>query len=159
MKNTIFIIALIFCTAGNASAQSQIINDFRTIVSERASGFKSLQQDLLQDNTEKQVKIYNTTIGQSSVCKAFITQSAALGGTFLMVYDVSAMDAMKLKIFGNMAQQYITELNDMIKSGKYKGRDYQEGEDAITEVTDLDGKIVAQYVSNNTQHMIMVFGA
>ena len=158
MKN-LLLTALIIFSIGKISAQSPIINDFRKIITERTNGFKSLQQDLLQDNTEKKVKIYNPSVGQSSICKAFITQSETHGATFILVYNVESMDAMKLQIFNNMAQQYITELNDMVKSGNYKGRDYNDGEDSITEVTDLDGKVVAQYVSNTLDHMILVFGA
>ena len=158
MKNLLLTAFIIF-SIGKISAQSPLINDFRKIITERSTGFKSLQQDLLQDNTEKQVKIYSPSIGNSAICKAFITQSAANGATFLLVYNVEAMDAMSLKIFNNMAQQYITELNDMVKSGNYKGRDYNDGADSITEVTDLDGKVVAQYVSNSADHMILVFGA
>ena len=158
MKN-LLLTALIIFSIGKISAQSPIINDFRKIVTERTTGFKSLQKELLQENVEKQVKIYNSSIGQSSICKALITNSEKEGATFLLIYNLESMDAMKIQIFNNMAQQYITELNDMVKSGNYKGRDYNDGEDSITEVTDLDGKVVAQYVSNTLDHMILVFGA
>ncbi len=155
----LLLIAIFFCAIGQVSAQSPLINEFRTIVAERATGFKNLQKELLQENVEKQVKIYNSSIGQSSICRALITNSQQEGATFLLIYNVETMDGMMIKLFTNMAQQYVTELNDMVKSGQYKGRDYNDGADSITEVTDLDGKVVAQYVSNSADHMILVFGS
>lgn len=156
MKKAVLIVALIIFNVGKITAQSQIINDFRKIVAERTTGFKNLQTDLLQDNVEKGVKIYSPSIGNSVICKAFITQSNTFGGTFLLVYNIEEMDAMKLTIFNNMAAQYITELNDMVKTGNYKGRDYNEGSDSVTEIKDLNDNVVVKYVSNDTQHMIMV---
>ena len=156
MKKAILIVALVVFNIGKTTAQSQIINDFRKIVAERTTAFKNLQGELLQDNVEKGVKIYSTSIGNSVICKAFITQSNTFGGTFLLVYNIEEMDAMKLTIFNNMASQYITELNDMVKTGNYKGRDYNEGSDSVTEIKDLNDNVVVKYVSNDTQHMIMV---
>lgn len=156
MKKALFIIALVIFNFAKISAQSPIINDFRKIVAERTTAFKNLQGELLQDNVEKGVKIYSTTIGNSVICKAFITHSNTLGGTFIMVFNVQEMDVMKLKIFTNMAQQYIAELNDMVKTGNYKGRDYNEESNTITEITDLSGNVVVKYVSNDKEHMIMV---
>lgn len=158
MKKILFIIAIVFFGTAKSFAQSPIITDFRQIVSERATGFKNIQQELLLDNTEKGVKIYQSSVGGSSICKSLVTHSATDGDVLLMIFNIESMDAMKIKIFMNMAQQYVTELNDMVKTGKYKGRDYNDGNDSITEITDADGKLVVQYISNPTDHMLMFFG-
>jgi len=159
MKRILFIIALIFVATAKSFAQSPIITDFRQIVTERATGFKNIQQELLMDNTEKGVKIYQSSVGGSSICKSLVTHSATDGDVLLMIFNIESMDAMTMKIFMNIAQQYVTELNDMVKTGNYKGRDYKEGDDSITEITDIDGKVVVQYISNPTDHMLMFFGA
>lgn len=156
--NKILLITFLILTATAVNAQSPLITNFRQVIAQRDTNFKSLQQDMVQDNFEKGVKVYNGSLGQSYICNAVITQSTAQGVMYVFIYNIKDMDTMQLNIFSTMAQQYITELNDMVKTGNYKGRDSEEGENMVTEITDLNGKIVVQYASSPIDHMILVHG-
>jgi hypothetical protein len=65
---------------------------------------------------------------------------------------------MMLKMFTIISGQYITELNEMVVSGNYTGKDYTENGESTTEIKDLQGNTVAQYISNSTEHLVVVFG-
>jgi len=158
MNKILIIIALALFNTIMAHAQSPIIKDLREVISQRNSSFKTLQKELVQDNTEKGIKAYMGSVGGSSICNAFVTQSNGQGSMYIFLFSLENMDIMQTKIFTDMAQQYINELNNMVKTGNYKGRDYRDGESLVTEITDLNGNIVVQYVSNAADHMIMVHG-
>ncbi len=158
MNKLLIIIAVVLFNISTASAQSPIIKDLREVIAQRSTSFTNLQKELVQDNTEKGVKAYMGSLGQSSICNAYVTQSATQGSMYVYLFNLENMDVMQTKIFTEMAQQYITELNDMVKTGNYKGRDYREGDSLVTEITDLNDNVVVQYVSSPVDHMIMVHG-
>lgn len=159
MKKAILILAFITIAFQNLSAQSPIIKEFREIVKDIPNQFNTIQKELLQDNTEKNYKIYSSTIEDSAISRAMISKSLADGAVYVIRFDVQSLDGMMLKMFTIISGQYITELNDMVASGNYTGKDYQNNGETTTEIKDLQGNVVVQYISNSTEHLIMVFGA
>lgn len=159
MKKAFLILAFIVISFQNVSAQSPIIKEFREIVKDIPNQFTAIQKDLLQDNTEKNYKIYSSSIVDSAISKAIISKSLADGAVYVIRFDVQSLDGMMLKMFTIISGQYITELNDMVKSGNYTGKDYQNNGETTTELKDLQGNVVVQYISNSTEHLVMVFGA
>jgi len=158
MKKTLFTAIILLLSLGNMAAQSPAIQEFRQIVAARQSQFKNLQGDLLQDSPDKGLQIYASTIGESPISRSLITQHTVEGATYLINYNVEAMDAMKLRLFTMLVEQYMAELNAMVASGNYKGRDYESNGETITELTDMEDNLVAQYISSSTNHLLMVFG-
>ena len=158
MKKAILILVFITIAFQNLSAQSPIINQFREIIKDAPNQFNTIQKDLLQDNTEKNYKIYSSTIEDTAISKAVISKSLSDGAVYVIRFDVQSLDGMMLKMFTIISGQYITELNDMVKSGNYTGKDYQNNGETTTELKDLQGNVVVQYISNNTEHLVMVFG-
>ena len=59
----------------------------------------------------------------------------------------------------NMVNQYLDELNAMVQSGQYTGKDYTDSNgNGVTELKNLNNDIVVQYVSNDTHHYLYFFG-
>ena len=158
MKKLLWVVAFLFCYSGLVFAQSPAIEEFRQIISQRDTQFKGLQKEMLQEQPDKGLKIYSSLLGESGISKSVIAQSTSEGATYMIGYNIESMDEMKLRIFSLLVNQYMAELNDMVKSGNYKGRDFQNEGESITELTDLSGSVVTQYISSPTDHLLIVFG-
>lgn len=69
------------------------------------------------------------------------------------------MDAMMLRLFTSISQQYITEVNEMVKSGNYTGRDYESNGESINELKDTKCELIFQYISSAKEHVLVFYGA
>jgi hypothetical protein len=155
----IFLILLVFFAFAKATAQSPIIKQFREVVKDAPNQFLNFQKDLISDNPEKKNKLYNSKIENTAISSNFISQTQGKNGVYIIRFDVSNLDAMMAKMMIAISGQYITELNEMQKSGVYTGRDYQENGENITELKDLKGNLAAEYISSPTEHLVMIYGA
>jgi hypothetical protein len=158
MKKLAFTIIALLLFVYGAQAQSLAIKEFRQIIAARDSQFKPLQKTLLREIPEDGMQIYASTIEDSPISKALIVQTKDKVGTYMISYNVDNMEIETMGLFMQLVEQYVLELNAMAKTGNYKGRDYNDNGDSITELTDMDGNVVAQYVSNKSNHLIMVYG-
>jgi hypothetical protein len=158
MKKIILIIAIFLVAITTISAQSPVIKQFREIIKDAPNQFNTIQKELLQDNKEKNYKIYSSTIEDTAISKSVISKSLTDGAVYVIRFDVQSLDGMMLKMFTIISGQYITELNEMVASGNYTGKDYNENGESTTEIKDLQGNTVAQYISNSTEHLVVVFG-
>lgn len=158
MKKLYFIATLCFLSA-TTFAQSDAILNFREVVKEIPNQFDKLKKDLLRDDTEKNFKLYSSTIEDMPISKTIISVSPKDGHIYLVTFNIEQMDAMMLRIFTTISQQYITEINEMVKSGNYKGRDYESNGESITELTDAKGDLVFQYISSSKEHVLIFYGA
>jgi hypothetical protein len=159
-KNTMkkLLTTIVFFIAVISFAQSPIIKQFREVVKDAPNQFTNFQKDLLSDNPEKHNKLYNSTIEDTAISNNFISQTEGQNGVYIIRFDVANLDGMMLKMFLTISEQYIKELNEMEKSGAYTGRDYQENGENITELKDLKGNVAVEYISNATEHLVMVYG-
>ena len=161
MKNlfqkTIFL--CLFLAVSIARGQSPIIEDFRNIIKNIPANFDVLKKEMTEENKDKNYKLFTTTLADLPICDNFIFESPVEGTFLVLSYKVKNMDVMMMKIFNTMVPQYMNEINEMIKTGNYKGEDFEENGKSITEVTDLNGKIILQYRSNSEEHRIMFYGS
>lgn len=155
----IFLILFITFAFTKATAQSPIIKQFREIVKDAPNQFANFQKDLLRDNPEKQNKLYTSTIEDTAISRNFISQTEGKNGVYFIKFDVTKLDGMMLNMFLVISKQYITEINEMQKSGLYTGKDYQENGENITELKDLKGNVAVEYISNEKEHLVMIYGA
>ena len=155
--NKITIILFVIFTTALGTAQSPIIKQFREVIKDAPNHFSAFQNELLVDNTEKRSKVYNSKVEDNAISQNFIVKTEGKTSTYIVKFDVTKIDDMMMKLFLIIAQQYITELNDMVKSGAYTGKDYREGEDNVTEIKDLNGKTVVKYVSDSKEHYVIVY--
>ena len=159
MKKLILSAVVTILFATTALAQTPVIKDFRIIVKDIPNQFDSLKKVLVQDNTEKNFKLYTSTIEDLAISKSFISITPTDGHVYLMSFKTENMDAMMLRIFTTIVQQYLKEINEMVATGNYKGRDYESNGENITELTDNIGALVLQYISGPKEHLLMFYGA
>lgn len=157
MKKLFFITVLLLSTV-RIMAQSDVILQFRQVVKEIPNQFDNLKKDLLQDNTEKNYKLYSSKIEDMPISKTLISVSPKDGHIYLITFNIEQMDSMMLRIFTSISKQYINELNEMVKSGNYKGRDYNSNGEDITELTNTKGELVLQYISSSKEHVLIFYG-
>ncbi|MEO7975601.1 hypothetical protein [Flavobacterium sp.] len=157
MKKLLIAIVLFITTI--SLAQTPIIKQFREVVKDAPNQFTNFQKDLLSDNPEKHNKLYNSTIDDTAISKNVISKTEGKNAVYIIRFDVANLQGMMLKMFTLISGQYITEMNEMLKSGAYKGRDYQENGESITELKDLKGNLAVEYISNEKEHSVMVYGA
>jgi hypothetical protein len=158
MKKIILIITFFLGIITTISAQSPVIKQFREIIKDAPNQFNTIQKELLQDNKEKNYKIYSSTIDDTAISKSVISKSLADGAVYVIRFDVQNLDGMMLKMFTIISGQYITELNEMVASGNYTGKDYNENGESTTQLKDLQGNTVVQYISNSSEHLVVIFG-
>lgn len=155
----IFLVLFVVFAFTKGTAQSPIIKQFRDIVKDAPNQFTNFQKDLLNDNPEKHNKLYTSTIEDTAISKNFISQTEGKNGVYIIRFDVTNLDGMMLNMFLAISKQYIDELNEMEKSGTYTGRDYQDSGENITELKDLKGNLAVEYISNEKEHLVIIYGA
>lgn len=158
-KKLILSAVVTFLFAASALAQTPIIKDFRTVVNDIPNQFDNLKKDLLQDNKEENYKIYSSTIEDLAISRTLITITQSDGPVYIITFKTETMDTMMLRLFTMIAQQYIKEINDMVATGNYKGRDYKSNGEDITELTDNNGVKVLEYISGPKEHLLLFYGA
>ena len=159
MKKLILSAVLTILISASALAQTPVIKDFRTVVKDIPNQFANLKKDILQDNKDKNYKIYSSTIPDLAISKTLITVTQAEGPAYIITFKTETMDTMMLRLFTMIAQQYMKEINEMVATGNYKGRDYKSNGEDITELTDNNGVKVLEYISSPKEHVIIFFGA
>lgn len=156
VENTAVAILLFVVTLANA--QSPIIQEFRNILADAPNKFESFKVDKLSENTEKNYQYYSSNIKELPFSTTrIVSKPNNEQSIYLIKYNVKNLDGMMLNIFTNISTQYMTEINDMVKSGKYTGRDLKDGTDGVTEILDLNGKHIVDYISNADDHYIYVY--
>ena len=156
MKKLILTTILLVSTL-SISAQSDAVLQFRQIVNDIPNHFDNLKKDLLEDNAEKKIKLFSSKIEDMPISKNFISVSETNGHIYLMSFNVENMLGMKLKLFNIIMQDYLKEINDMVKTGNYTGRDFNSNGEDYTELTDKNGNVTLQYISNPKEHLILFF--
>ena len=162
MKKIIFIAILILSTL-NLSAQDDdddnALGDFRKIFKDIPNQFDNLKKDLLEDNTEKNYKIFSSKIEDMPFSKAVVSVTQASGHLYVMRFDVMNMDVLTSRVFDGILGAYMKEINDLVKTGNYSGEDYKHEGSDFTEIKDRNGNIVVQYSSNLKEHLLVFYGA
>lgn len=157
MKNKILIIALLFATSFTSFSQSPIITEFRKIIADAPAQFNNLKGDLFQENGGN--KFYHSNMEDSPIATSYIQQPPNQElPMYIIDYNVSKMDSQMIGLFSMMVNQYLDELNEMVKSGQYKGTDYTTSDGrSVTELKNMNNDLVVQYVSDATFHNLYFF--
>lgn len=158
MKKAFLILAFITISVQTISAQSPIIKQFREIIKDAPNQFANFQKDLIKDTPEKNNKLYSSTVEDTPISRNLISKTIEEGSVYIIQFDVQSLDGMMLKMFTIISGQYIAELNEMVKSGNYTGKDYNENGESTTQLKDLQGNTVVQYISNEKEHLVLIFG-
>ena len=164
MKKMIFFLFIGFISLhGNIYAQakpSPAILELRALVQSAKTGFKDDTGELLKEDKENKINYYKTkketTAAQTFIFKTMGTDAAPV---YVITYHVKGMDAMMMGLVFKIVDQYIDELNLMVQSGDYTGRDYTDDQGmAITEMKDKKGNHILDYGSDKETQNIYIFG-
>ena len=160
MKKTL-IILLITLAIVNAKAQSteHLISDLHILLSSAKTNFIDDMGEKYNENAASKTEYYNTkyaTSGAKSLISKKLTDNTYTY-IYAILYDTKGADA-ALKMMP-VTDAYIDELNVMVQSGNYTGRDYKD-EDGfdVTEINDKAGKHILDYFSNKEHQNIYIYG-
>lgn len=159
-----FLLTLALCLPFLAPAFAQeakpVVKELRAIMEESPTGFASYKGELLQKDESSSAAFYNSShTPEVSIAGHVLVENPADKLSFYMIrYNTKDMDAMTLRLMMIMAQQYLDEMNAMVKSGKYVGRDYKmdNGMD-VTEIKDKEGRMILDYRSDSDNQMLIVY--
>jgi hypothetical protein len=158
------LLSLAFCLPFFAPLHAQeaapIIRELRALLQIAPTGFESYRGALIEhDSATKTSYFQSKHTPEASTAQHFMFENAATKNRFYMIrYDLGNMDAMHLKIMNLMASKYMDELNTMVQSGSFTGRDYQNEDGAnVTEIKDKNGAIVLEYQSDPKQQVIVAY--
>lgn len=164
MKKTIFLAFIIFLLVQKniyaQNAPSPAVAQLRMLLESAKTDFKADTADLIQADKESKTNYYNTK-KETEGAQTFILKSTDASATSMYVidYDVEAMETSMLVKFMPLVAKYVDELNLMVKSGNYTGRDYTDDKGrGVTDIKDKNGKYILRYASNKEHHYIYIYG-
>jgi hypothetical protein len=158
------VIFLVFGINSNAQTADQSKINFIAIVREAATDFKSILSSVLETDSLNKTAYYSATKTLGSPFEAICVNSNDNTTYYTSRFDYSKTD--ELIKANQILPGILDEVNAMVKTGKYKGRDYDKtGNISITEVKDLEGNYIIEIESksdtgsNSSNYlMVTVFG-
>ena len=166
MKKNLFLIVAIFSFFFHAQSQTpeQVKANFKSLVIEAGTDFKSIQGSVLENDAANKTVYYASSKSLGSGFEAICVNSNDNTTYFSSKFEyVKTSELIKAN---QILPGIIDEINVMAKSGKYKGRDYKKSSLIdITELKDLEGNYIVEvetkYDPTDTDKsylMITVFG-
>ncbi len=162
MKKVLLTLAFLLPFLAPAFAQEAkpVVKELRTILEGAPVGFPSFKGELLQKDESSGAAFYKSShTPELSIASHILVENPADKLSFYMIrYTIKDMDAMTLRLMMIIAQQYMDEMNAMVKTGKYVGRDYKmdNGMD-VTEIKDKEGRMIVDYRSDADNQMVIVY--
>jgi hypothetical protein len=163
-KNLLLLfVFMMFIFHGNAQTADQVKTNFKSIVLEAATDFKNIQGAVLENDAANKTAYYATSKSLGSTFEAICVNSNDNTTYFSSKFEYSK--TAELVKANEILPGILDEVNTMVKSGKYKGRDYNKSAGVdITEVKDLEGNYIVEIETkyeasgNNNYLMITIFG-
>jgi hypothetical protein len=146
------IAAIIIVIAGTitvkAQTAAQAANSFKLLLTEAVSDFKNVKDSILEEDPGRKTAYYSCTKTLGSAFEAICINSGDSTTYFISKFEfVKTAELIKAN---EILPAILVEVNAMVKSGKYKGRDYKkEGNIDITELKDLNGNYIVEIESRN----------
>ncbi|MDR3694600.1 hypothetical protein [Mucilaginibacter sp.] len=152
----LIIIALVtFGISVHAQTEAPVITELHQLLQSAKSNFaneigKKVEEDTLTQN------VYYEAKKPAVAADAFILHVKAGQNMFVLNYDATGE---KLTALIPIVDQYINELNKMVKTGDYTGEDYNNAKGkAVTDIHDKDGNLVLRYTSDKASQTVYLYG-
>ena len=163
MKKLILFLS-IFISLGNVSyaqtTPSPAVQKLRELIESAKTGFRDDTGDLIRQDKTKKINYYKTTKA-TAAAQTFIYKSTTddPAPVYVITYNLKDMETTMMTMVMTIVDQYIDELNIMVQSGNYVGRDYKDAQGMdITEVKDKKGNHILDYGSDKETQNIYIFG-
>ncbi len=149
----ISILTFQFCV--QAQTEAAVITQLHTLLQSAKSNFHDDMGKKIDEDASTKT-IYYETLKPSEAAETFIVHQATGQNMYVIMYDGKGDKIAKII---PIVDQYIDELNNMVKSGNYSGEDYKDknGKD-VTDVKDKAGNLVLRYASNTETQTIYLYG-
>jgi hypothetical protein len=165
MKKKLFLIIVFMSLLFQSQAQTaaEVKSNFKSLVLEAATDFKKVQKEALEIDPSARTEYFACNKSLGSTFEAICVNSNDNTTYFSSKFEYSK--TAELVKANEILPGILDEVNAMVKSGKYKGRDYNKSAGVdITEVKDLEGNYIVEIETkyeasgNNNYLMITVFG-
>lgn len=162
-KLTLLFLVFVLCVY-TAHAQSPIIQEFRELIKSGQTNFTGEMGEKTQENPENKIVFYKTKRQRDiAVIQSFIIhQTTENSNIYVIKYSLKDAEPKMLKLLTMLVQQYVEELNLMVKSGGYTGRNYKRDNGTevfnVTEINDKAGNHILDFESNEDTKNIFLFG-
>lgn len=157
------VVFMFFIFQGHAQTADQVKSNFKTLVIEAATDFKNIKGDVLENDAANKTVYYASSKSLGSTFEAICINSNDNTSYYSSKFEYSK--TAELVKANQILPGILDEVNAMVKSGKYKGRDYKKTAVIdITELKDLEGNYIVEietkYEPSGTNNylMITVFG-
>ena len=158
MKPKFLILALFMLSVCSVFAQDMVIKSLRSIIDDAPSQFNNLQKDFLEEKSKNGYTYYSSNADQSFLSESYIRRKENEQPMYIVIYKVPNTDPTSFRVFKEIYQAYMNEMEEMAKSGNYVVRDATEYEQHAIQLTNLNNDEVLQYLSDKDEFKIFVFG-
>ena len=161
MKKTFILLLFVAILSIGAKAQttSPAVKDLRELVLSAQTNFVNDIGEKFDADTVHKMDYYKTK-KTTAGAKTFIAQQLVnKKNIYVIRYDVKNMSTMMLTLVSRIVTLYVKEMNDMVASGNYTGRDYKDKSgDDVTEINDKAGNHIMDYISTSASQSLYIFG-
>ncbi len=162
MKKLSTLIASLLLLFGAFGAKAQeaspVIKELRALVESGKTNFKSEVGAFIKTDEASKISLYKTK-KETTSATTLLMQSTDKQRVYLIKYDLKAMSPEMVGLMSVIVDQYINELNAMVKTGLYTGKDGTDSDGLdVTQMYDLAGNHVLDYKSTKDMQSIMLYG-
>jgi len=152
------LIILALATLGlsvQAQTEAPVITELHLLLKNAKNNFANDVGKKVEEDTATR-NIYYETKNRVVAADPFILHLGSGQNIFILNYDATGD---KLTALIPIVDQYIDELNKMVKTGDYTGNDYKnEKGKAVTDIHDKDGNLVLRYTSDKASQTVYLYG-
>ena len=157
MKKAILLIIATLALQFYAKAQTVApeITELRDLLKSAKNNFTNDLGKVMETDSATHT-IYYETKKPTKLAETFIVHQASGQNMYVISYNAKGDNVANII---TLTDHYIDELNNMLKTGNYTGKDYKntQGKD-VTDIRDKDGKLVLRYASNTENQSIYLYG-
>jgi len=157
MKKIFLVIVGIFTTLlfANAQTAAPVVTELRQLLKNAQNNFANdLGKKIEEDPATKNV--FYEPVKPALEADAFILHVDAGQNMYILNYDCTGD---KINKMIPIVEQYLDELNKMVKEGDYSGVDYKDKNGkAVTDIRDKAGNLILRYTSVPAAQTIYVYG-
>ncbi len=158
MKKILFLLvtALSFQLYANAQTEAPVITRLHALLQSARSNFINDLDKKIDEDTSTHT-IYYEAKTQVKGAESFFVHQPSGQNMMVITYDAKGDKAVEMI---PIVDQYIDELNKMVKTGNFTGDDYKSkaGLD-ITDLKDKEGNLVLRYTSSHEIQRIYIYGS
>lgn len=157
MQRVLFLLvtALTFQLCANAQTEAPVITRLHALLQSAKTNFINDLDKKIDEDTTAHTIYYEAKIPVKGAESFFVHQPSGQN-MMVITYDAKGDKAAEMM---PIVEQYMDELNKMVKTGNFTGKDYKSNTGLdITDVKDNEGNLVLRYTSSHEFQRIYLYG-